>query len=61
MTAWIVFQDTPGSGPGGVVVFSEEEAERVAAGQRKALAFRFGREVRVWVERHDEPSGQGQS
>lgn len=54
MTAWIVFQDTPGSGVGGVVVFSAEEAERVADGQRKALRFRFGHEVRVWIEAHGE-------
>ena len=50
MKAWIVFQDTPDSGPGGVVVFDEAEAARVADGQRKALAFRFGREVRVWIQ-----------
>lgn len=53
--AWIVFQDTPGSGVGGVVVFSDVEAERVADMQRKALVGRFGHPVRVWVEEHGVP------
>ena len=49
---WIVFQDTPGSGPSGVVVLDEAEADRVAKGMRGALAYRFGYEVKVWVEEH---------